>query len=222
MEMSEAAIDPYAVLGVAPDVTDIELRRVYRGLVKRHHPDHNGNTAESARHFAQIQNAYALITQRRRGLRQPSAQGGSTGRSTTSDQGASTGGSTASDQGASTAPGPGAATPGNEAATDPAVEDRIASLERELALEREAERRAREQARVERERAAKLAAQERVRMAPSHRLRATPEELGYHTTDDSFTKIIDDAAEQLAQRLRGGEAKKQFARRLSDIFGRED
>lgn len=31
--------DPYAVLGLAPDVTDEELRRTYRRLVAEHHPD---------------------------------------------------------------------------------------------------------------------------------------------------------------------------------------
>ena len=100
--MSEAALDPYAVLGVRPDITDIELRRVYRGLVKRHHPDHNGGSAESARRFAEIQNAYAAIAQRRRGA-----------------------GATAS----------GAPEPGSQATApeDPQMEDRIATLEREMA-----------------------------------------------------------------------------------------
>ena len=55
--MTDATIDPYAVLGVDPGVSDIELRRVYRELVKRHHPDHNGGSPESTRRFAQIQNA---------------------------------------------------------------------------------------------------------------------------------------------------------------------
>lgn len=31
--------DPYAVLGLAPDATDDELRRTYRRLVAEHHPD---------------------------------------------------------------------------------------------------------------------------------------------------------------------------------------
>ena len=48
-----------------------------------------------------------------------------------------------------------------------------------------------------------------------------PEELGYYTTDDSFTKIIDDAADELGERLRKSDAKRQFSRRLSDLFGRD-
>ena len=190
--MSEATIDPYAVLGVAPEISDIELRRVYRGLVKRHHPDHNGGSAESARRFAQIQSAYAAIAQRRRGPQAPPLQ-----REPVQGQYA-------------------------QQSRDPQVDARIASLEREMAAIREAEHRhAQEQARLAREQASKLAAAQRMQAAQGHRLRATPEELGYYTTDDSFTKIIDDAAEQLGERLRKSESKKQFTRRLSDLFGRE-
>jgi DnaJ-class molecular chaperone len=194
--MSEAALDPYAVLGVAPDISDIELRRVYRGLVKRHHPDHNGGSAESARRFAQIQNAYAAIAQRRRG----------------SDPG--------STAGAGAAPQPQPASSG-----DPDIESRIASMEREMAAIREAdERHAREQAKLVQEQAEKLAAMRRAQAADAvqgHRLRPTPEELGYYSTDDSFTKIIDDATEQFGERLRKSDAKKQFTQRLSDLFGRD-
>ncbi len=192
--MSDAALDPYAVLGVAPDISDIELRRVYRGLVKRHHPDHNGGSADSARRFAQIQNAYAVVAQRRRG-------------------------SHAAGQANAAPASP--ASHGAAAADDP-IEGRIATLEREMAAMREAEqRRAREQARLAREQAAKLAATQRMRVAQTHRLHATPEELGHYSTDDSFTKIIDDAAEQFGERLRKSDAKKQFTRRLSDLFGRD-
>ncbi len=185
--MSDAALDAYAVLGVAPDVSDIELRRVYRDLVKRHHPDHNDGSAESARRFAQIQNAYAVIAQLRRG------------------SGAAVHVGT---EGAAPAEGP--------------IEDRIASLERELAAMRAAEqRRAQEQQRLARAQAAKLAAAQRTPPAAPHRVHATPEELGYYSTDDSFSKIIDDATEQLGERLRKSDAKKQFTRRLSDLFGRD-
>jgi len=192
--MSEAAVDPYAVLGVTPDISDIELRRVYRGLVKRHHPDHNGGSAESATRFAQIQNAYAAIAQRRRGSGPaPAAEQSSTSQ---------------------TRPG------------DPDIESRIASMEREMAAMREAEEQhAREQARLVREQAEKIAAARRAQANQAlkdQRLRPTPEELGYYSTDDSFTKIIDDATEQFGERLRKSDAKKQFTRRLSDLFGRDD
>jgi len=64
--MSAAGTDPYAVLGLTPEVSDGELRRVYRALVKRHHPDHNGGSPESTARFAQIQEAYARVARARR------------------------------------------------------------------------------------------------------------------------------------------------------------
>jgi hypothetical protein len=206
--MSEAALDPYVVLGVSHDVSDIELRRVYRGLVKRYHPDHNGGSAESAARFAQIQNAYDQIAHNRTAPAQPASS------------------ATGNTRGTRAAGGAGAASSGKarQRAGEPDIEGRIASLEREMAAIREAERRrAEQQARLAREQARRAA--ESAAAAGSgqaERRRPTDEELGYYTTDDSFTKIIDDAAEQLGERLRKSDAKRQFTRRLSDFFGRED
>jgi hypothetical protein len=99
--------------------------------------------------------------------------------------------------------------------SDPHIENRIANLEQELAQMRaEEQRQANEQAR---QAAAKRAA---AAAAAAQTPRPTDEELGYYKTDDSFTKIIDDAADQLADRVRASDAKRQFAQRLSDLFGR--
>ncbi len=57
--------DPYATLGVSPGASDAELRAAYRRLVQLHHPDHNGGSAESARRFEEVQNAYARVRQLR-------------------------------------------------------------------------------------------------------------------------------------------------------------
>ncbi len=76
------------------------------------------------------------------------------------------------------------------------------------------QRQAQEQAR---QAAAKRAA---AAAAAAQAPRPTDEELGYYKTDDSFTKIIDDATEQLADRVRASDAKRQFTQRLSDLFGR--
>ena len=54
-------MDPYATLGVSASVSDAELRAAYRRAVQRHHPDHNGGSAESARRFEEVQEAYAQI-----------------------------------------------------------------------------------------------------------------------------------------------------------------
>lgn len=191
--MTDAAVDPYSVLGLTPDASDADLRRTYRELVKRHHPDHNGGSAESTARFAQIQNAYAVVAEWRRNPR-----------ANQREREASTG--------------------KRRAAADPGVDDRIANLERELAARRrEEQRRAEQQARIAREQARQAAAERAAAgMSAAQTAKPTPEELGYYTTDDSFTKIIDDAAEEFADRVRGSSAKRQFARRLADLFGRGD
>jgi len=67
--------NPYAVLGLAPDVTDDELRRAYRRLVAEHHPDRmvaKGVPTElmglASAKMASINTAYGEIA-RTRGLR---------------------------------------------------------------------------------------------------------------------------------------------------------
>jgi curved DNA-binding protein CbpA len=143
--MSDAALDAYAVLGVAPDRSDADLRLAYRELVKRHHPDHNGGSPESAARFAQIQSAYAVITQ----LRQLPGHG---------------------------------------------VDERIAAIEAELARQTAAR-----QAAAARAEAARQAASGAASGQPRQ---PTPEELGHYTTEDSFTRIVDDAAEGIVERFK--------------------
>jgi curved DNA-binding protein CbpA len=64
--------DPYAVLGVKPGISDKDLHAVYRRLVQLHHPDHNNGSAESARRFEEIQDAYSRV--RRLRAAAPAAQ----------------------------------------------------------------------------------------------------------------------------------------------------
>ena len=51
--------DPHRVLGVARDASEAEIRRAYRALAKRHHPD--GGQGSVAR-FLAIQAAYEALT----------------------------------------------------------------------------------------------------------------------------------------------------------------
>jgi len=53
--------DPYTVLGVRRSASDEEVRAAYRKAVKLHHPDHNQGSAEAARRFEAVQDAYAEI-----------------------------------------------------------------------------------------------------------------------------------------------------------------
>ena len=53
--------DPYAVLGVKYDATDDEIKKAYRTLSRRYHPDanlNNPNAAEAEEKFKMVQQAY--------------------------------------------------------------------------------------------------------------------------------------------------------------------
>src|SRR5439155_11994427 len=58
--------DPYEVLEVKPGASAEELHDAYREMVKLHHPDRNGGSAESTRRFQEIQEAYDELRARPR------------------------------------------------------------------------------------------------------------------------------------------------------------
>ncbi len=169
--------DPYEILGVRPAASETELRAAYRKLVQRHHPDHNNGSPESAWRFEEVQEAYARVREMR-----------AAGAIRTAGMRAA---------GAST-PGAGAA----HESTREGMEARLADLEREV--------RAARAARAEAE-AAMADARRRARAAPGDAResagRASDEELGYVTTDDSFSKILDDAASRLGAWLSEAESE---------------
>ena len=53
--------DPYKVLGVSPDASDEEIKKAYRRLAKKYHPDVNPGDEEAARKMQQINAAYEQI-----------------------------------------------------------------------------------------------------------------------------------------------------------------
>lgn len=53
--------DPYKVLGVSPDASDEEIKKAYRELAKKYHPDRNPGDAEAARRMNEINAAYDQI-----------------------------------------------------------------------------------------------------------------------------------------------------------------
>ncbi|MGO9753786.1 MAG: J domain-containing protein [Solirubrobacteraceae bacterium] len=163
--MARSGGDPYAVLGVQRSASDAELRSAYRRLVQLHHPDHNAGSAESARRFTEVQEAYAEIQKLR---------GSATGEHRPS--------SSPPRQAPRQAPRPGA---------DADVESRLADLERGLRAARIARERAQEAASA-------TAAAAATRKAVDGTGRPSDEELGYYTTDDSFSKIVADARSELS------------------------
>ncbi len=55
--------DCYIILGVAPNTSMEEVRRRYRALARRYHPDHHPDDPEAAAQFRQLAEAYETIQQ---------------------------------------------------------------------------------------------------------------------------------------------------------------
>jgi DnaJ-class molecular chaperone len=53
--------DPYAVLGVKPEATQDEIRKAYRALAKKLHPDLNPGDKKAEEKFKQVSAAYDLV-----------------------------------------------------------------------------------------------------------------------------------------------------------------
>jgi curved DNA-binding protein CbpA len=191
--------DPYATLGVSRSAPDAEIRAAYRRLVLQHHPDHNGGSKESTRRFEEVQEAYAEVRRLRsgRGARSRAGAGAS-------------GGSGAARTAGGTGP-----TAGGDGGGPDGIDARLAEMERDV----------KNAARAARESAAKAArdAQGAMRDARDTLLgkdggeRPSDEELGYYKTDDSLSKILDDAASGLSERF-SAPNRARAANRLADVI----
>ena len=53
--------DPYKILGVSPDASDEEIKKAYRRLAMKYHPDRNPGDEEAARKMQEINAAYEQI-----------------------------------------------------------------------------------------------------------------------------------------------------------------
>ncbi|MBN1180284.1 MAG: VWA domain-containing protein [Anaerolineae bacterium] len=53
--------DLYDILDISPIATEADIKRAYRALARRYHPDSGGETA-SAQHFQEVQAAYDLLS----------------------------------------------------------------------------------------------------------------------------------------------------------------
>lgn len=61
-------MDPYRVLGVSPQASEEEIKKAYRTLSRKYHPDaniNNPNAAQAEEKFKQVQQAYEQIMRER-------------------------------------------------------------------------------------------------------------------------------------------------------------
>src|SRR5205809_363254 len=57
----EAMRDPYEVLGVAKTASPAEIKKAYRRLAKKFHPDQNPTDPKAKEHFSEVNQAYEVV-----------------------------------------------------------------------------------------------------------------------------------------------------------------
>ena len=66
--------DPYKVLGISPDASDEEIKRAYRSLAKKYHPDRNPGDPVAAQKMQQVNAAYEQIKNPEKAQPNPGSQ----------------------------------------------------------------------------------------------------------------------------------------------------
>ena len=60
--MAESKRDYYEVLGVSRDADDAAIKKAYRALAKKYHPDMNPGDQEAEKKFKEASEAYAVLS----------------------------------------------------------------------------------------------------------------------------------------------------------------
>lgn len=58
--------DYYSVLGLSPEAKDLEVRKAYRKLALRYHPDRNSGNQDSEEKFKELNEAYRVLSDPRK------------------------------------------------------------------------------------------------------------------------------------------------------------
>lgn len=53
--------DPYTVLGVSKGATEADIKKAYRTLAKKHHPDHNQSDPKAVDRLSEVNQAYEIL-----------------------------------------------------------------------------------------------------------------------------------------------------------------
>src|SRR5271154_236387 len=53
--------DPYEILGVSKTASEAEIKKAFRSLAKKHHPDTKGGDPAAKKRFQEISGAYEVV-----------------------------------------------------------------------------------------------------------------------------------------------------------------
>lgn len=68
--------DPYRVLGVSPSASEDEIKKAYRNLAKKYHPDVNNGSPEAEARMKEVNEAYSTVMKMKREGASGAGQGG--------------------------------------------------------------------------------------------------------------------------------------------------